>query len=274
MDDEETEPSQPDPESQKPNQEQKDAALDKLRRNRALSYYTAFNRLLKNAWLDDLPSPSSYDLEWLFHSGSLDPQIVRLLLDYLSRNQKSSSFTKDEMKSLIAEVLNEATKASAALKPKPGDVLESAESQLPLIAAIYSSVLRQANRSFIAALIAAGIGLVFFIAAVSFLLLERPASVSIISLIAGALVEVIAGVNFYLYTRASNQLSTFHLRLDKTQNFLLANSVCENLEGEIKQQTRADLVYTIANSSGIPVSRDKRNYPKDEPTHNADKAEN
>lgn len=251
---------------QESNQEQKDVA------SKAPSYL--YTPSFKPFRLRDAFELELERVERALYPGSLDPQIVSILLNYLSRQQKSSSLTKDEVKSLIVEALNEATKAAEALKPKPGDVLEVAASQLSIIAGIYSSVLRQADRSFVAALVYASVGLLCFIAAVGFLLLERPASLSIISFIAGAFVEVISGVNFYLYGRASNQLSTFHLRLDKTQNFLLANSVCENLEGEIKQQTRAELVHPIANSSGIPVSRDRRSYPKDEPIHHTDKVEN
>ena len=76
---------------------------------------------------------------------------------------------------------------------------------------------------------------------------EKSERISNVSLISGALVEVVAGINFYLYSRASNQLSCFHTRLDVTQRFLLANSLCENLEGELKNETRADLVRLIAN---------------------------
>jgi neutral trehalase len=71
------------------------------------------------------------------------------------------------------------------------------------------------------------------------------------SLIGGALAEVIAGINFYLYNQTSKQFGDFHLRLEKTQNFLLANSFCENMEGSAKQEIRGELVRLIANSSRL-----------------------
>ena len=49
----------------------------------------------------------------------------------------------------------------------------------------------------------------------------------------------------YLYGRASNQLETFHIRLDKTQLIILADSVCESLSENVKSQTRADLVVQL-----------------------------
>lgn len=141
----------------------------------------------------------------------------------------------------------------------PSNIQQVAASQLGILGSYYTSVLRQAQQSFIAALVASIIGLIFFIAAVSFLLLQKPESVSIISLVSGTLVEVIAGINFYLYGQASRQFSTFHTRLDRTQNFLLANSVCANLQsGEAKEISRAELVRLIATASLAPDFGEKK----------------
>ncbi|MBF0378141.1 MAG: hypothetical protein HQK72_11750 [Desulfamplus sp.] len=48
-------------------------------------------------------------------------------------------------------------------------------------------------------LVAAGIGLLFFLAAIVFLLTNKIQPIATISLISGALVEVISGVNFYFH---------------------------------------------------------------------------
>lgn len=107
-------------------------------------------------------------------------------------------------------------------------------------------VLDQAKKSFLWALIAAAIGLLFFIAAVSSIIFLNLQNAAIIGVISGALVEVISGINFYLYNQTSKQLSDFQSRLDTTQRFLLANSICEGLEGLSKQQARSDLIKAIA----------------------------
>jgi len=127
-----------------------------------------------------------------------------------------------------------------------GDIQKVAASQIGLLTGFYNAVLAQARRSFNWALIAAGTGLVFFIGAVVFLLTIQSSSIATISVIGGAIVEVIAGVNFYLYNKTTAQLAEFHQRLERTQRFLLANSIAESLENEQKQETRAALVRTIA----------------------------
>lgn len=67
-----------------------------------------------------------------------------------------------------------------------------------------------------------------------------------IPLIGAGIAEIFAGVNFYLYHQTNKQLSFYHRRVDRTQRYLLANSICEALEGEIKQKTRSELVKKIS----------------------------
>lgn len=138
----------------------------------------------------------------------------------------------------------------------PADIQKIASTQMEIINSYYRSVLQQAQQSFQWALIAAAIGLAFLLAAISFSLLHQPTSVSIISLISGVIVDFISGANFYLYAQTSRQLTAFHSHLKETQRFLLANSVCENLEGELKQATRAELVRIIANMPAAPNRED------------------
>ena len=131
-------------------------------------------------------------------------------------------------------------------KADPGNVQLIAASQIQLLVGYYNLVLDQARRSFRWAIIAAAVGLVFFVAAVSFLLISLLQAVAVISLISGTLVEVVSGINFYLYGKTSTQLADFQTKLDMTQRFLLANSVCEGLDGEFKQRSRAELIRVIA----------------------------
>jgi len=70
--------------------------------------------------------------------------------------------------------------------------------------------------------------------------------------VSGALIEVVSGIGFYLYNKSASQLAMFHTRLDSTQRFLLANSVCEGLEGDFKQQARSNLVRMIAGMRRFP----------------------
>ncbi len=163
-----------------------------------------------------------------------------------------------EQQQLIQQ-LKELTSAQIenVAKANPANIQEVAATQLAISNRYYESALQQSQRSFQSALIWASIGTLLIIAAVLFLIVRQPSTLSYVSLIGGTVVEAIAGLNFYLYGRASNQLTTFQTPLDRIGRFLIANSVCENLEGEIKNSTRAKLVETIATVPIIVSGKEK-----------------
>jgi hypothetical protein len=134
-------------------------------------------------------------------------------------------------------------------KADPKNVQETAASQIQLLTAYYSQILGQANRSFVLALSSAAIGLAFFIVAIIFALALQSVVIAAISAGGGVLGEFIAAIIFRLHWKASAQLDKIHNGLELTQRYLLANSLCEGLEGEIKDITRAQLVRTIAGIS-------------------------
>jgi len=135
---------------------------------------------------------------------------------------------------------------SNLLTTPPDDVQKIVTSQIGLLDNYHRIVLDQAKRSFFWAIVAAAVGLIFFLAAVIFVLVFNTESASIISLISGALIEVISGINFYLYNKTLAQLGAFQMRLDKTQGFMLANSICEGLDSEHKQTARLELIRAIS----------------------------
>jgi hypothetical protein len=107
-------------------------------------------------------------------------------------------------------------------------------------------------------LIASVVGLVFFLLAIGFLLFNGGASAdqAMISGLGGAVSGFVAGINFFLYGKTLTQLDLFHGKLEATQRFLLANSLCESLSGRLKDYTRARLIGTLAGISGNDASAD------------------
>ena len=127
----------------------------------------------------------------------------------------------------------------------PSNIQAIAAPNLETANTYYMNVLRQSQQSFLWALIAAGIGLLFFFAGVVFMLIRQPTTLSYVSTFGGVIIEVIAGVNFALYRHASDQAATYHVRLDRIQRFFISNSACENIEGDIKHSTRIELIKKL-----------------------------
>jgi hypothetical protein len=147
---------------------------------------------------------------------------------------------------LMNGAINEVAKAD------PGNIQEVAASQLALSNSYYQTVLAQASRSFIAAIVSAGVGLTFFITAVFFALVNKSADAAYISALAGAIVEVISGLNFWLFGRTASQLDAFHVRLEQTQRYLLANSISTNLPEDGRAIVVAELVRSMVETRVKP----------------------
>jgi hypothetical protein len=145
----------------------------------------------------------------------------------------TSTNTTIELIKSIREIAKDILSLSA------GNVEKIAASQINLLTNYYLLVLGQAQRSFTWALIWATIGAIGFIVAGGFLLTNRTSDVALIGTVGSALIEVISGINFYLYGKTSAQLAEFHSRLDSTQKLLLSNAVAEKIEGDLKQITRS-----------------------------------
>jgi len=184
-----------------------------------------------------------------------DRRLLAVPAHAIARDRDFAQFARARIGRGIELVDLEATEtqtvADAAIqevaRTDPRNIQEVAAAQFGLSDAYYTNVLSQARRSFAAAVVAASIGLLFFLGAVASALLARPAtSAAVVSTVGGAVVEVVAGLNFWLYSRTSTQLNAFHIRLERMQKYLLANSVCANIAAERRDEVMADLVRTIA----------------------------
>lgn len=168
---------------------------------------------------------------------------------------------------IIGSGLNDENRLLEKLaEAKPADVQVIAATQIAYLSQYYGEVLKQAKKSFNWALIAAGIGLIFFLSSIIFDALKLNSSSAIISTTCGLIIEFISAINFYLYNRASLQMAEYQERLDRTQRFLLANSICEGLETDAKQKARSGLIDVIAkttySSECFKVTKNKHKIKK------------
>ena len=127
------------------------------------------------------------------------------------------------------------------------DVQEVAASQLQLMAACYRIDLTQVRRCFFWALVAAGTGFLLFLLAAACGIVTCNAAVAFVLVLSGCAMEAVAGLLFSLYGRSAAESCDFHGRLDAVQRHILANSICEGLSGERREQTRAELARKVAN---------------------------
>lgn len=174
---------------------------------------------------------------------------VKSIDDYLDRCDALRQARNLKADLLESPLVNPSYAIEEAAKADPSNIQEIAVSQLQIGNSYYTNTLLQSQQSFLWARIWAGIGTLFFIVTAFILLFRQPISQSyigaIITALSGAAVEVIAGINLNLYGRASDKAASYHVRHDRIQRFLIANSACESLDEEAKKSVRADLIRKL-----------------------------
>jgi len=131
-------------------------------------------------------------------------------------------------------------------KSKAGDTHGIGALLQKMIITYYQDVRKQAMQAFWSALGAAGVGMLFFLFGISQTMRLGGNDSSRIGFWAGALAQFISAVNFYLYFKAARQFASFHICLERTNRFLLANTIAETLEPATRDDVRRMLVTTIA----------------------------
>jgi hypothetical protein len=131
---------------------------------------------------------------------------------------------------------------------EPGNTRAMAGHLNEMILAYYGDVLSQANQSFWTAVGTGALGVIFFFWAVYKSMGSTPSlSSAAVGVIGGAIVQTISGIQFFIYNRASRQFASFHICLERMNRFLLADTICDNLQNETaKQGARLELIHLIA----------------------------
>lgn len=145
---------------------------------------------------------------------------------------------------------------------KIGDIVAKHEK---LILHYYKDVQDQAKESFNTARSAARFGFWVLIATLAYVLTidglsrfgkvpamtgESLAVTGIVGLVSGALMEFVASVSFWLYSRGAKQFGAFHICLERTHRYLLAYKIAEQIE-DGKNETLRDLVCIMAHAAMI-----------------------
>jgi|GEM_PF-1580319 hypothetical protein len=156
-------------------------------------------------------------------------------------SSQANVFTNQRALAIWSDSLNRLSKAET------GDVQEIAAAQMEILSTYYNVGIMHSNRSFKSASIAAGAGLVFFILVIAYSILNPQENVVSIATLGATLSGFISAICFYLYNKSTSQLSGFHEKLYMIQRYLLANSMCEGLNGKDKDETRSAIIKQLAN---------------------------
>jgi HEAT repeat protein len=196
----------------------------------------------------------------VFVAKGLDTEEFRELVN--ERAQQNPEAAK-EINRLTGVVTDTTALVKQLSEADPGDVQTIAASQIGLLQSYYQDALAQSKASFRWALISEAVGLICLVLTLIYLLATQSQSiVGVLTAVGSVLTQFIAAAQFVLYREARQQVAYYHQQLDQTQRFLLANSVCESLDGDAKQNARIELIRAIAaialKQDGTPQPPEKK----------------
>jgi hypothetical protein len=168
-----------------------------------------------------------------------------------------------EANSSFKKKLKTCDELKTALEGKLGEIVSKHEE---MILHYYKDVQMQANQSFDQAKKLAYIGFGVLIVTLIYALvfdalgrfgLEKSVSdskdyftIGGIGIISGFVIEFIAAINFWLYTKASKQFNAFHICLERTHRYLIAYKISEQLTKN-RDITLEKLICIMANAPMI-----------------------
>jgi hypothetical protein len=114
---------------------------------------------------------------------------------------------------------------------------------------------QQARNSFSAALIMSILGFALFAAGVVASIFYPSTNTMQYATIGGAIVEIVAGLFFWLYSKAITQINLFHTSLLKTEKFLTAIQLVEKISAESRDETYSFIISKIISQDDVENSQ-------------------
>lgn len=115
---------------------------------------------------------------------------------------------------------------------------------------------QQARKSFSAALFICFFGIIIYLLGILAYIVWNK-DISIISIVAGTVVEVIAGLFFWLYREATKQLSVYHQRLGMTEKYLMAYQMICEVPKEHRYEEQRNFINYVLNDNQYQIKNDK-----------------
>lgn len=103
---------------------------------------------------------------------------------------------------------------------------------------------RQANKSFIFAIIVCILGFAIYISGFVAVVFFNE-NISVFTTIAGTVVELIAGLGLWLYDKCNKQLSEYHKRLNSTEKYLTSIQMIDKMSMDKKDEMYKWLIQNV-----------------------------
>jgi hypothetical protein len=171
--------------------------------------------------------------------------LAAYLLTYFQNKFLNIKIHKEER-----EIAEEVKKVYTSFDDSKDDVLALMIKNVAELREYYTINKQQARSSFSAALFISVLGFILFASGV-ILSYYNNSNLNVIpySTVAGTVVEIIAGLFFWLYSKAITQINIFHSSLQNTEKFLTAIQLVDKISDDKKDDVYKEIISKILDSN-------------------------
>ena len=165
---------------------------------------------------------------------------ITSILSLLFKQKTDHKISVDDMKA----AQDAADISRSQLQDSNKDVISLMINNVSELREYYVISKRQANRAFTSTLLVCILGFIIFIVGIVAAALTEQ-ELALYTTISGCVVEVIAGLFFWLYKNTTKQLNLYHERLGYTEKYLTAMQLAESMSAERKDETYRYIIEMI-----------------------------
>jgi hypothetical protein len=127
------------------------------------------------------------------------------------------------------------------------NVQEIASLLQQMIVHYYQDVRQQTQWAFAIAVALEVIAVLFFFGSAA-IAMRGSVETAAFTAASGLLIQIMTGIVFYLYSQSAKQFGGFHVCLERTNRFLLANAMADHLPEAECAAKRAEVISTVLNA--------------------------
>lgn len=186
--------------------------------------------------------------------------LVSVISTYKSKQKidlKTMKNEADEIDKAIQNIsiLYRNTSDGRENKPNEKNILNMMMDNVSELREYYVISKQQARKSFSAALFICFFGIfIYVLGIITYIIFDK--NISIISVIGGTVVEVIAGLFFWLYREATKQLGIYHQRLGSTEKYLTVIQIIKEMPKEEQAESFKGLTKAILTDNREIISHE------------------
>lgn len=178
--------------------------------------------------------------------------IYKYILDK-RKSEKEDKEVSEDLQKVFSQI------ATFKKEEKNDDVLTLMIKNVGELREYYIINKQQARNSFSAALFISFLGFVLFAFGVIITYFYKTDNIIQYSTISGTIVEIIAGLFFWLYSKAINQINIFHSSLLNTEKFLTAIQLVEKISPNNRDRTYNFIIEKIIDTKSSDIVKLSKN---------------